>query len=196
VCVCVWVCVSRKLQRPEEDIKFIRADFISIQYRCWKPSLGPQEEQQAIWSPEKSIHYSPLIIITVCVCVCVCVCARVCVCRERQSPDEDIKFIRADIRSIQCRCWESRLQPQEQKQAIWTTEPPIFLGPLIIITLCVCVSECVCVCMCVSRDSQRPEEDIKFIRADFISIHYRCWEPSLCPQEEQQAIWSMEQSIH
>jgi len=56
VCVCVWVCVSRKPQRPEEDMKFIRADFISIQYRCWKPSLGPQEEQQAIWSPEKSIH--------------------------------------------------------------------------------------------------------------------------------------------
>jgi len=43
-------------------------------------SLGPQEEQQAMWTTEPSIHFNPLIIITVCVFVCVCVCGCVCEC--------------------------------------------------------------------------------------------------------------------
>jgi len=44
--------------------------------------LRSQEEQQAIWTTEPSIHLIPLIIITVCVCVSVCVvcvCVRMCV---------------------------------------------------------------------------------------------------------------------
>jgi len=52
-------------------------------------------------------------------CVCVCVCVHVCACNIRR--EEDIKFIRADIISIQCRCWEPRLGPQEEQQDIWTT---------------------------------------------------------------------------
>jgi len=41
--------------------------------------LGPQEEQQAIWNTEPSIHLSPLITITVWVCLCVlCFCVHVC----------------------------------------------------------------------------------------------------------------------
>jgi len=80
VCVCVCLCVYvfvQVISEAREDTKFIRADIISIQYRCWEPSLGPHQEQQAIWTTEPSIHLSPLIIITVIVCVCVCVC--VCV---------------------------------------------------------------------------------------------------------------------
>jgi len=86
VCVCVRVCVQ-VTSEPEEDIKFIIADIINTQCRCWETSLGPQEEQKAIWSTEPSIYLSPLIIITViecvcvCVCVCVCGCVRACVCR-------------------------------------------------------------------------------------------------------------------
>jgi len=45
-----------------------------------RTNLGPQEEQQGIWTTEPSINLSPLIIITVCVCLCVCVCVCVCVC--------------------------------------------------------------------------------------------------------------------
>jgi len=56
VFVCVCACVCRYPQRPEEDIKFIIADIIIIQCRCLEPSLGPQEEQQAIWNTETSIH--------------------------------------------------------------------------------------------------------------------------------------------
>jgi len=73
--VCVHV-----ISEAREDTKFIRADIISIHYRCWEPSLGPHEEQQAICTTEPSIHLSPVIIITVIVCVCVCECVRVCVC--------------------------------------------------------------------------------------------------------------------
>jgi len=45
-------------------------------------NLGTQEEEQAMWTTEPSIHFNPLIIITVflCVCVCVRVCVCVCVC--------------------------------------------------------------------------------------------------------------------
>jgi len=49
MCVCVYVCVCVHVTSvPEEDIKFIIADIINTQCRCWEPSLGPQEEQQAI----------------------------------------------------------------------------------------------------------------------------------------------------
>jgi len=61
--VCLFVHVCARNFRPEEDIKFIRADIIIIQCRCWEPSLGPQEEQQAIWTTDPSIHLSHLIII-------------------------------------------------------------------------------------------------------------------------------------
>jgi len=153
VCVCVCACVCRYPQRPEEDIKFVRADIVSIQCTCSEPILGPQEEQQAIWTTEPSIHLSPLIIVTawvcVCLCVCVCVCVCACVCRYPQRPEEDIKFVWADIVSIQCTCSEPILGPQDEQQAIWTTEPSIHLSPFIIITVIECV--CVCVCACVCR---------------------------------------------
>jgi len=74
--VCVCVC-AQEISRPVQDIKFIRADIISIQCRSREPSLGPHKEQQAIWITETSIHLNMLIIITGCVCVCVCVRARV-----------------------------------------------------------------------------------------------------------------------
>jgi len=88
VCVCVCVSVFVRVGvcacnlRGQRGHQIIRADIISIHYRCWEPSLGPHEEQQAICTTEPSIHLSPLIIITVIVCVCVCVwvCACVCVC--------------------------------------------------------------------------------------------------------------------
>jgi len=153
VCVCVSVCMCVQVKsEARQRHQIIRADIISIQCRCWEPSLRPQEEQQAIWTTEPSIHLSLLIIITVCLCVCVCVC--VCVCLRvfagnLERPEEDIIFIRADIVSLQCRCWEPSLGPQEEQPAIWTTEPSIHLSPLIIITLCVCVCVSVCVYVCV-----------------------------------------------
>jgi len=67
----------------------------------------------------------------------------------------DIKFIRDDIISIQCRCCEPSLGPHEGQQAIWTTEPSIHLIPLIIITVCVCVCVCMNVCLRVCAGNLR-----------------------------------------
>jgi len=93
-------------------------------------------------------YYSVCVFVCVCVSVCVGVCARVCA-QVTSEARRDIKFIRDDIISFQCRCCEPSSGPQEEQQAIWTTEPSIHLSPLIIITVCVCVSVCLCVCVCV-----------------------------------------------
>jgi len=162
VCVCVCVCVSRIPQKPEEDIKFIRADIISIHSRCWEPSLRPQEEHQVIWNTEPSIHLSPLIIITVCVCVFVCVCVCVEVNLESRRGHH---FIRADIISIQYKWWAPILGPHEEQQGIWATEPSIHLSPLINISVwlcvCVCVGVGVGVCAGILRGQKRTSNSLQ-----------------------------------